>query len=139
MTKGLKLWVDDIRSSPSEDWTVARTVTEAIRAISRFDFEEISLDHDISHQVVVGKLSRPYPCDECFCAVAYFICEKYWIQRDMPENKELGIMRPLLGPKIILHSSNPVGVKEMEAILKDGGLKSEIKMMGISNRLEMEV
>lgn len=123
----MKLWIDDIRNAPSEDWTVARTVTEAIRAISKFEFEEISIDHDISHQVAVGKLSRPYPCEECFCAVAYYIGEKMgnWVGKE---------------PKIILHTSNPVGAKEMYQILIDHGIGSEIKSTGrIANRLEMEV
>ncbi len=134
----MKLFIDDIRNAPDDNWIVTRDVTEAIRAINRFDFEEISLDHDISHQVTIGKLSRPYPCGECFCAVAYFIAEKYWIDREI-KNKDLMITRPLLGPKIIIHTSNPAGAEEMKAILKDSGLSCEIKMMVATNRLEMEV
>ena len=125
----LKLWVDDIRLAPSEDWTVARTVIEAIRAINRFDFEVISLDHDISHQVTIGKLGRPYPCEECFCAVAYFIGEKYGVDEGVPMNL----------PKIIIHTSNPVAADEMKKILEDYGIKSERTRMGIANRLEMEI
>jgi hypothetical protein len=135
----MKLWIDDIRNAPTDEWTVARTVNQAIRALSKFDFEEISIDHDISHQVVVGKLSRPYPCDECFCAVAYYLAEKYWTTHPM-NNPELELMRPLAGPKIILHSSNPVGAQEQFNILKDYGVKSEIKSVGrAANRLEMEI
>lgn len=143
----MKLWIDDIRNSPSDEWVTARTVTEAIRTLNRFGFDEISIDHDISHQVTIGKLGRPYPCEECFCAVAYFLAEKYWIDREMDkelenfEKKEgVHIMRPLAYPKIILHSSNPVGAQEMFNILKDVGIKSEIKPVGrAANRLEMEL
>ena len=123
----MKLFVDDIRNAPNEDWTVARSVTSAIRAILQFEFDEISLDHDISHQVVMGGLSRPYPCEECFCAVAHFISQ-YWWGRDETEK-----------PKVIIHTSNPAGASEMGAILSQAGIKYEIKMMGLANRLEQEV
>lgn len=129
----MKLWIDDIRQAPDDSWTVARTVTSAIRAIARFNFEEISLDHDISHQITVGTLGRPYPCEECFCAVAYYLAEKYW------HNKDLSVSSLNLCPKIIIHTSSPVGAKEIEAILKDAGIKSKFKRMGLSNRLEMEI
>ena len=122
----MKLYIDDIRYGPDNTWTVARTVNEAIRAIDRFEFDEISIDHDISHQVVVGKLSRPYPCNETFGAVAYFIGQKYFGVEKLP--------------KITLHSSNPIGAKEMEDVLNQYGIEAEIKPTGIpANRLEMEI
>jgi hypothetical protein len=65
-----KLFVDDIRNAPDESWTVAKTITAAISAVATFDFDVISLDHDISHQIVMGGLSRPYPCDETFTPVS---------------------------------------------------------------------
>lgn len=140
----MKLFVDDIRNAPDDTWTVARTVTSAIKAIAQFEFETISLDHDISHQVSVGNLSRLYPCEETFQAVAYFIGEKYWKNKKMSEalaGSEFGNLyeaRSLAGPKIILHTSNPVGGKEMEEILKGYGLSCHKKYMGAANRLEME-
>lgn len=127
MANKIKLWVDDIRHAPSDEWVVVRTVTEAIRTIAQWDVEELSLDHDISHQVIVGRLSRPYPCDECFCAVAYFV-------------GATAKLDPKEHPKITLHTSNPVGAEKMQRILSDFGIVSEVKMTGISaNRLEMEV
>jgi len=127
----MKLFIDDIRNAPDDSWVVARTVTSAIRAISQFgnEIETISLDHDISHQVAIGKLSRPYPCDECFCAVAYFIKEFYG----------RALLEGLLSqPKIVIHTSNPAGGKEMAVIL-GGDFKIEYKLAGIANRLEMEL
>lgn len=123
----MKLWVDDIRNAPDESWTVARTVLSAIRAISRYDFEEISLDHDISHQVQVGALGRPFPCEETFMSVAYFIAAKYV---DKPAARY---------PMIYLHTSNQVAGDEMHLVLKDAGILSEKRYMGAANRLEMEV
>lgn len=123
----MKLFIDDIRNAPTEDWIVCRSVTEAIRTIARFGREitEISLDHDISHQVAVGSLSRPYPCTECFCGVAYYIA-KEWDGREYS---------PL---KVTMHTSNPVGAKEMQAILKDAGIDSVFIPSSAVNRLESE-
>lgn len=120
----MKLWVDDIRNAPDESWTVARTVTSAIRAIARFEFESISLDHDISHQVTVGSFARPYPCDETFMAVAYYIVAKY---------------KGKSAPNISIHSSNLVAGDEMLGVLNDGEIYAQHKPMGLVNRLEMEI
>lgn len=127
----MKLWVDDIRNAPDESWHVARTVTEAIRAIARFDFEEISLDHDISHQIVMLSMSRPFRCDETFQAVTYYIALKYGGRNMFRSDQQV--------PRITLHTSNPVGGDEMHNILKDAGIDSEKKYKGPANRLEMEV
>lgn len=118
----MKLWVDDIRNAPGDDWVVARTITDAIRTIAKFDLDEISLDHDISHQVGMGALSRPYPCPECFCAVAYFLSAKKF----------------LIPTKITIHTANPVGGEEMMKIFLDSGILAELRPMGMINRLEME-
>lgn len=129
MEHKIKLFVDDIRNAPTDDWVVARTVTEAIRTIANFKIEEISLDHDISHQVSIGNVSRPYPCDECFCSVAHFIGATY---------RNLASIGGQKLPKITLHTANPVGAEKMKNILKDYDLESEIIKSDISNRLEME-
>lgn len=119
----MKLWIDDIRNAPDDTWVVARTINSAIKAIRTFNIEEISFDHDISHQVTMEALSRPYPCGECFCAVAYYVSVALWPQK----------------PKVTIHTSNPAGAKEIEAILKEGQMPAIIIMMGSVNRLELEV
>lgn len=122
----MKLWIDDIRNAPDETWTVARTVNSAIKALAMFTFDEISLDHDISHQVGMDELSRPYPCTETFQAVAHYIAAQHEAN-------------PVWKPRIIVHSSNPVGGADIAAILAAGSLKVEMRPMGAVNRLEMEV
>lgn len=131
----MKLWVDDIRNAPDETWSVARTVTSAIRALAMFSPEEISLDHDISHQVAVGELSRLYPCAETFQAVAHYIAEKYILKAQLAiyESNEAW------NPKVTIHTSNPVGAKELEAILVVAGIDPVIRLTGLANRLEMEI
>ena len=110
----MKLWIDDIRNAPNDTWTVARSVTEAIRAIARFRFSEISIDHDIAHEVTKQDgHTLTHSCDECFCAVVYFIGERFLHRTN--------------SPTITLHSANPEGAKEMKAILEEYDLNSEIK------------
>lgn len=118
----MKLWVDDIRPIPDDSWTLAKTVNEAIRALYLFDWDEVSLDHDISHQVTVGENSRPYPCEETFEAVAHYIAAKYKILNKVP--------------KITLHTANPNGAERMKRLLALEGISSEIKGLPPVNRLE---
>lgn len=127
----MKLWVDDIRNAPDDSWHVARTAVEAIRAIARFDFDTISLDHDISHQVTIGNLGRPYPCEETFASVAYYLALKYGWSK-MPGAPTL--------PLIIIHSSNEVAGAEMKRVMEEAGCnRIEHKPMHAASRLEMVV
>jgi len=113
----MKLYIDDIRPAP-EGWHLVKTVTEAIRTIY-YDglfgdpITHISLDHDISHPVTVGSLQRPYPCEETYAAVAYFIAMKYSADNH---------------PDITLHTSNPVGAENMQLILSKHGIPVTIKL-----------
>lgn len=151
----MKLFIDDIRNAPNDKWHVARTITEAIRCIARYEdeIEEISLDHDISHQVGMGSLSRPYPCEENYSAVAYFIAEIY---RNRSMAKKVGVKGTCLSidcperngkseckiariPKIVIHSSNIVGAENIKSILAEALIESTLEYRGAANRLEMEI
>lgn len=135
----MKLFVDDIRNAPNESWNVSRTVLSAIRAIEQFEPEWISLDHDISHQVTVGGVSRPYPCEETFESVAHYIALKHM---NRIHERACGSKKPDWSPKIILHTSNPVGQKKMETILLEGLIPfADINtvLSKAVNRLEMEL
>ncbi len=104
-----KLWVDDMRDAPDDSWTVVRKVQPAISFLAKFNPTEISLDHDIEFR----------PDDETFKPIAYYIGLKY-------AGAERDEFHTLSGyPKITIHSDNPVGAKEMIAILKDNGLEAE--------------
>jgi hypothetical protein len=127
-----KLFVDDIRNAPDESWMVARTITAAISAIATFDFDVISLDHDISHQVVMGGISRPYPCEETFTPVAQFIAAKY-----QPHDHSAFCFNGSKTPKIIIHTSNPAGALRIAGHLQ--GFEIERKESVPANRLETEV
>lgn len=118
----------DIRVPPSEEWHLCRSVLSAIRALDMYyeTIDEIMLDHDISHQVIVGKMSRPYPCEETFEAVARYIA----LLRECA---------PAWNPKITIHTSNPIGADAMIAILEEKGLKCTRQIAHGANRLEMQL
>src|SRR5690606_35868960 len=121
----MKLFVDDIRNAPDDSWQVARTNEKACTFIYQFKPETISLDHDISHQVGMEGLSRPYPCNDTFMPVAYMI----WAL-----SKSAAYL-----PNVILHTSNPVGAQKMAKLLAEVGIECEIKLSKPANRLEQEV
>lgn len=124
----MMLFVDDIRNSPDEKkWITARTNEAACAAILQFRPEVISIDHDISHQVQLEKLSRPFPCNDTFTPVVYFLAALY---ADHPVTQH---------PRIILHTSNPVGAAKMQQILARFDIECEIKHYGPANRLEMTI
>lgn len=122
----MKLFIDDIREAP-EGWTLVRNITDAIRTIAFWDKEitEISIDHDISAEVRVNGVYRPFPTDETFASVAYFIGEKY---------KNLENEAGNWCPKITVHSANPIGCEAIQHILGKYGVPCEIKMMGAAHR-----
>lgn len=43
----VRLWLDDVRRPPSEDWTWAKSVEEAIKISSTGTVAEMSLDNDL--------------------------------------------------------------------------------------------
>lgn len=122
----MKLWVDDIRQAPDATWQVARTATEAIRAIARYEFEVISLDHDISHYENLDESDieqNVVACKETFAAVAYFIAEKYSRQGQF-------IGEETWAPKVELHTSNTTAGDEMALVLKEHGIMAEKRYVG---------
>ena len=126
----MKLFVDDIRNPPDDSWHICRTVGAAVRALAQFGptIEAISFDHDISHQVAVGSVSRPYPCEETYQPVAEIVGLLYELLRFKGVN---------CIPRITVHSANPTGARHIEKILAGYGLSCEIAPLGQANRLEM--
>lgn len=121
----MKLFVDDIRKAPDDGWILAKTINAAFTAIDHFEFDIVSLDHDISHQIAMGKNSRPYPCDETFAIVATYL----GVVSRGREKK----------PDVIIHSANPIGANIIAGICKRYGLPFKIDPYKPANRLETEV
>lgn len=118
----MKLYIDDIREAP-EGWTLVRTISEAVNFIARYfnEIKEISIDHDISFEVRVNGIYRPFPSPDSFEAVAHFIGLSW---RDALYTT----------PKITIHSANPDGCSAIKSILRYYGIDSTIEMMGEAHR-----
>lgn len=123
----MKLFVDDIRNPPDDTWHICRDVSSAIRALDMFweQVTDINLDHDISHQVVVNGMSRPYPCTETFEAVARYIAL-------LRKARAVADWKP----NIRIHTSNPAGAQRMKEVLESAGLTPTIELARGANRLE---
>ena len=99
----MKIWVDDIRTPPSDDWLWARSVKEAITAIKSYersfatDAIYISLDHDAGDFGADG---------------GDYIRVLDWLE-------QAGIVDT--GYFFHLHTQNPVGRENMERIIRKNG------------------
>lgn len=103
-----KLWIDDVRQPPSDEWIWAKTVYEAIGAICFYEHNmftdtiTISLDHDAGDYAKDG---------------GDYVRVLDWLERE-------GIVDT--GYFFHIHSQNPVGVQNMRAIINHNGWR-EIK------------
>src|SRR5438309_1594271 len=73
----MKLWLDDIRPTPDDTWTWAKTVPEAIDLLKTGEVTYASLDHDLGDTFLKltahedGRLTYEYtwklgmPCPHC--------------------------------------------------------------------------
>lgn len=89
----VKLWLDDVRDPPSDDWTVIRTGREFVRLWFRLypDVSVVSFDHDLG-----GELSG----SDCAMVVASTL--RLMDDMDFKWN---------------IHSANPVGADRMKSEL----------------------
>lgn len=89
-----KLFLDDIRAPPSEDWVLARSFTEACIILKTKGFPWlVSFDHDL------GEENSGYD-------FAHVLIEEDLNNQTMPEDFDYDV-----------HSQNPVGKKNIDALL----------------------
>ena len=99
----MKLWIDDVRKPPSNDWIWVQSVVQAIPTICMYernmhdDTIMIDLDHDAGDFVKYG---------------GDYIEILNWLERE-------GIVDT--GYFFHIHSMNPVGVQNMKAIIDHNG------------------
>lgn len=97
----MKLFLDDIRNPPAPGWKVFRTAEELISFIMKDlggnlgQVEALSLDHDLGE----GRMSG-YD----FLA---------WVEKALADGRLSGFCPS----RVHIHSANPVGVKNMQAVL----------------------
>ena len=115
----MKLWLDDERKPPSEDWTRAVTMEEAIHYAERFAIDEMSLDHDL------GTVPMCADCEErsadfgdeedpveCHCPCHRVLAKTgYDFVKWMVETGKW----PTTKPRV--HSQNPVGRANMQGTI----------------------
>ena len=99
-----KLWIDDMRRPPSEDWFCVKSVKDAITAIKMYeknmsgsDTILIDLDHDAGDFAQYG---------------GDYIKILDWLERE-------GIVDT--GYFFHIHSYNPVGIENMRRIIEHNG------------------
>lgn len=115
----MKIFLDDLRNAPDHTWIVVRSYQEfvnllySIREISPIGMRfvrEMSLDHDLGFcdgclTLDDDRCEFPNGCD-CLCHKTGYDCVKLM--------EEEGLW-PLDPPRV--HSANPVGRKNMEAVI----------------------
>jgi hypothetical protein len=94
--KAVKIWIDDVREPPSDDWLMCRSVVAAKTMIkileeNNFIIEVISIDHDAGDYERFG---------------GDYIKVLDWLEEN---NKSFPIH---------IHTMNPVGRQNMEAIIR---------------------
>ena len=99
----MKLWIDDMRQPPTENWIWIQSTNEAITAIRQYernmhsDIIIISLDHDAGDFVSDG---GDYIQILNWLEANHIVDTGYFFQ---------------------IHSMNPVGVQNMRAIIQHNG------------------
>lgn len=92
-----KLWVDDERPVPGEEWTSARSFHEAILKLELLEFDEVSLDHDLA----------------CFYngkELTGYDVLMWLVERKVEGTHHVPV-------RVYVHSANPVGRDRMQAVI----------------------
>jgi len=88
-----KMFLDDIRQPPSDDWMVCRSSNEAIQYVEKHGMPDfISFDHDLGGN------------DTAMVFLHYYI-DKLWNGTDPP-------------PQYNIHSANPIGSNNIDSFMK---------------------
>ena len=103
----IKIWVDDIRTPPSKEWTWVKSVNDAIAEII---YDELNVEYEGE----ICLISLDHDAGDFACDGGDYIRLLDWLeetQRNYP---------------IRIHSMNPVGVQNMRAIIQKNGWKEVI-------------
>ena len=92
-----KLWLDDLRPAP-DTWDLATSAETAIAMLKYRQYDIISLDHDLGHDILDVSKDAPTGLD---------------VLRWIEEQVTLGFQPP----EMIVHSMNPVGRANMLAAI----------------------
>ena len=99
-----KLFIDDVRQAPDNSWTIARTITEAIRLLATQYWDIVSIDHDYGG--IYKKNEEKYNLlEETYMPVAFYI------------SKDSNYNRLYAKPSIFIHSGNKPAAQYMKDII----------------------
>jgi len=85
------LWLDDVRPAP-DGWMHVKTAAHAISALTNFEYDKVSLDHDLGPPEA---------------GTGYDVLT--WLETQVGQ----GLWdKPL--PELLIHSANPVGRQNMQ-------------------------
>ena len=90
----MKIYLDDFRDAPSDDWIVFRSVPPLIAALKKRNVDVVSLDHDLGNYNGTG----------------YDVL--VWIENETATNPEYN------PPEIRIHTSNPAARGRMESAVE---------------------
>lgn len=112
----VKLWLDDMRRPPDDNWAWCKTVDEAKAILMTMRVEEASLDHDLgacatclggkdAEEWLMDHNMQSMPNCDHFGTGYTLVC---WLE----ENPQFW---PKTKPRV--HSANPVGRRRMEVVI----------------------
>lgn len=108
----MKLWLDDMRAPPGEDYYWAKTAADARRACELYCFNEMSLDHDLGHPTETGY---------------WFLC---WLEA------EIRAGRTPCPKRMSVHSQNPAGASRMIQVVRS--IQDYVRQTSIIHTLPAE-
>jgi hypothetical protein len=102
----VKIWLDDVRDPPDDSWTHLRTgrALAGMLLVHEGDVEIVSFDHDLAD-------FQPDPMTNKMVEFTGYT----WLKQ-IESMVASGALRKL--PKLVVHSANPVGRKNMEAAIR---------------------
>ena len=106
----IKLWIDDIRTPPSNEWVWAKTVNEA-RAAIRF------YEHNINADIII--ISLDHDAGAYYSGGGDYIKVLDWLEEENLVDT---------GYFFHFHSMNPVGVENMRRIINHNNWR-EVKSL----------
>ncbi len=95
----MKVWLDDVRDPPGEDWVHLRTPEEVIELLRAGRVTDLSLDHDLGLVTAEDKEWTGYDVPT-------------WIEHELANGSATFQV-----PRIAIHSANVVGRRRMEQAL----------------------
>ena len=92
-----KLWVDDIRPPPTEEWDCARSFHEAVYFLEVKNYDMVSLDHDLGSFYGNREMTG-------YDIMNWLVARKLTAEGFVPAT-------------ILVHSANPVGVCNIQSLI----------------------